>query len=429
MPAVAEPSSQRPSNVWLLSYAFPPGSGSGGVRAEGLARLLSEREWNVTVLTAGGEPRDAPGPVVVVVRSPVDDVVSDWSRVSGRASPAHRRRASIRAIVARLLWPDRQVLWLPGAVLRGLREAATHGRPDVIYSTSPPASLHVGARLLAFLLRRPWIAEYRDLWSLNPYSDRGKFARWAERRIIRSASAVVCVTDEASATQRDAFRCAVTTIPSGVDERLVQTSGQKGAASPRTLLHTGVFYRGTRAPVGVLRAINRLAEEGLTPDDLRFVAYGPDSSVASELASALGVAHFVEARGAISRTASIEAQRVASALVATTRFDPSEVVVAPAKLYEYVAARRPILVTGCAGSEVNRIQELCDIPFGVFGDDAVEEIAQWIKSHVLSSDTSAGGGAVPYALTQSRMADDVARVLQRVTAARAGAKAANTLDS
>ncbi|MFM7736716.1 MAG: glycosyltransferase, partial [Alphaproteobacteria bacterium] len=105
---------------------------------------------------------------------------------------------------ARLLVPDPQVVWLPGAFLRSLAIVRRH-RVAALYSTAPPQSLNV----LALALRRrtglPWVADLRDPWTTglhrnqwyvgNP-SRRAREERW-ERAIFEEADHVIVVNEAA----------------------------------------------------------------------------------------------------------------------------------------------------------------------------------------------------------------------------------------
>jgi glycosyltransferase involved in cell wall biosynthesis len=106
---------------------------------------------------------------------------------------------AIRGVVhRRLLVPDAQIAWLPGALAHSLKIARREGI-RVVYTTSPPNSVQILGGLVAKLLRRPWVADFRDPWTDGPrrqraYVDNGireRIERAAERWIVRRADRVL----------------------------------------------------------------------------------------------------------------------------------------------------------------------------------------------------------------------------------------------
>jgi len=75
-------------------------------------------------------------------------------------------------------------------------------KTDLIVATSPQFFAAVWARRLAFVKRRPWVMEVRDLWpesvkSVGAISNEWLlvYFRWLELRLYRSASCIVTLTD------------------------------------------------------------------------------------------------------------------------------------------------------------------------------------------------------------------------------------------
>jgi glycosyltransferase involved in cell wall biosynthesis len=70
---------------------------------------------------------------------------------------------------------------------------------DVIVSSSPPESAHLIAYEIKKRIKKPWIADLRDLWSLDHYRGFGPIRRkpleWEEKKILKQADKIVTVTD------------------------------------------------------------------------------------------------------------------------------------------------------------------------------------------------------------------------------------------
>jgi glycosyltransferase involved in cell wall biosynthesis len=265
------------------------------------------------------------------------------------------RRAAVHARYAyeRALIPDKAVPWGATAVPAAVR-IVRRRRIDAIMTTSPPTSVHLVGAAVAAATAKPWVADLRDSWLAHPhreYERRGVRAKRAiERRMARTvahrATALVAVTDAIAAELAglDPGAAAKThVIGHGVD--LSDFAGLDHAPPDRfTIVHTGAFF-GQRTPRPFLTAVRNLLDR--RPDLrgqvlVRFVGDMRESDRA--WARDLGIDGAWEETGFLPYRDAIAAQREADALLlliphAGGRGD----TVISGKVYEYLAARRPIL--------------------------------------------------------------------------------------
>ena len=156
--------------VLVLAFHFPPSGGGGVQRTLKHVKYLPDEGIVATVIAAKDafpirdETLLAEVPAAVnvvrtgVLRSPAaEEGVAAMLRLAG-LPPAPE---------ANLLWPDVRAGWLVPAVSEGLRAIAAES-PDVIYSTHPPATAHLVALVLHRISRIPWVADFRDAWTLDP---------------------------------------------------------------------------------------------------------------------------------------------------------------------------------------------------------------------------------------------------------------------
>ncbi|MBI3302272.1 MAG: glycosyltransferase [Deltaproteobacteria bacterium] len=69
-----------------------------------------------------------------------------------------------RLVHQRVLMPDPQIVWVPGALAKSLYVARKEN-VEVIYTSSPPNSSQVLGLLLKRILKKPWVADFRDPWT------------------------------------------------------------------------------------------------------------------------------------------------------------------------------------------------------------------------------------------------------------------------
>jgi hypothetical protein len=161
------------------------------------ARLLPEFGWDVTVLTAKHEGVDSRAVAALSGRATIVDAWSPSTAIK-RGAPVPKRgvrglaRRTLRTAAMSIVFPDREVFWVPGAISAGKRalEQTPH---DVVFATHGPASDLIVGRALARAAKLPLIVDFRDLWSTLPMAIfttplHRAAARRLERSIVRDAS-------------------------------------------------------------------------------------------------------------------------------------------------------------------------------------------------------------------------------------------------
>jgi len=402
------------SRLLVVACNFPPDAAVGTMRTLRLVKHLVSEGWAVDVLTIAPEGF-RPGtvtdpallarvpPAVTVLRArplrPFERLAGAFKPNKPGQTPAAAAQAPVeagpgaggrpprtsalatarRAITAALTLPDREVSWLLPALWKAWRHAR-RSPPDVIYSSGPPFTAHLVALVLSRLTGAPWVADFRDPWARAPWrEDRFAFERraWAlfERLVALRADRVVFVT----ATNRDDFANAYG--PKAAERFIVVANGcdasefdglrpvPRAAATPFVLLHAGSLY-GARNPAGLLRAVAAAMARGeIDPASfrLRFLGrIGVHGVNLPAVARELGLGEVVEFVNHVPRRDSLQQMVDASALLIV---QPVTTVSIPAKLYEYMAAGRPILALAQPGGETAELVERSQGGVSVLADD------------------------------------------------------------
>ena len=390
------PSPERGARrAMIVTTNFPPDASVGTLRTLRLVRHLAEAGWRVDVITAAPE-RFRAGTVIDMAllekvprgvevsrarawrpverlgtairrtlrggggRSPAGAPSTTGDGRQGRVAGGWLRQMT-RATSAAMSLPDREVSWLLPAVAAGWRHVRRH-RPDVLYSSGPPFTAHFVAAVLARLSRRPWVADFRDPWARAPWRhDRFAFERkaWSvlERRVVTRANAVLFVAEmnrmEFARHYGDALASRFHVVPNGCEpgdfDGLARR--QPASADPFVLLHAGSLY-GARNPAALLTALERAIRRGSidrTRIRLRFIGrVGVPGVSLPHVARELGLDDVVEFADHVPRRAVLQEMLDASALLIV---QPVTTVSVPAKLYEYMAAGRPVLALAEADGE------------------------------------------------------------------------------
>jgi glycosyltransferase involved in cell wall biosynthesis len=395
--------------ILLVSFLFPPNAGIGGLRVGKLAKFLTERGWDVRVLTCeSGGAKDLPVeiPAEHIVRTAwfevdhaLDRFIPDWYRGNatagannGQASGAATTaidvgvplKSTLRRVYTEIVrWPDSRIGWMPHAMRQG-RTLLDRWRPDFIYASAPPATCAVIADALSRRYRVPWIAEFRDLWTDNPYYDhsekRRKLERVWERRVLGRAAGIVTVSHPWRAHLERKFGKPTALAMNGyVLEDFPATpplpASTEGAVQ---IVYTGGIYEGYRDPTPLFQAIARLAPAEREQVRVDFV--GASNETIRTLAQRCGVEDRVTVGPPIPYREALRMQMRADVLLHLQWNDPKEEGTISGKLFEYFAARRPVLGIGYdSGSVAQLLREhqagaVCNAPDGIAG-----MLRDWIR--------------------------------------------------
>jgi glycosyltransferase involved in cell wall biosynthesis len=338
--------------VLLITMYFPPAGGGGVQRPLKLATHLPSLGIETHVL-APDDPkwlhRDEE------LRPPTQAFVHRARYLGPKARlPSEELRgltgvdlalAQVRLVGRRLLLPDASVTWAPTAIPAAARIVRSEGI-DAVITTSPPLSMNLIGASVKKLTGVPWIADQRD--SLVQNADR-RFERKtvqakekALERVVRlvanRADGIVAVSD-AIADELRGFDPSgpVRVIPNGCD--FDDFAGLEYRPGDRfRITHTGSFF-GKRNPRAFL---NALASSGLDDVVARFV--GDFRSVDREWVQELELGDRLELLDYLPHRRALELQRDSEAnLLLLPEAAGRGKVVPSGKIFEYLAAERPIL--------------------------------------------------------------------------------------
>jgi glycosyltransferase involved in cell wall biosynthesis len=351
-------------SILLVAQLSPPSGLIAARRVGAFAKYLGRLGHRVTVLTSRTSGEGTIEGAAEVVRT--GDALAtrlNWRRshfeaMSGGGSSGYSPPSRLESVVV----PDLAVgTWLPFALPRAVSLART-GDFDVVLTTSPPQSAHLVGLALA---RRglPWIAELRDGWTFEPprapWPTRAQRRLDAslERRVARRANAMIGVTEPIVEDLRERLGAHAVLITNGFDpEEIPAADGAGSLLDParHSLVHTGRMEAARSTPAPLLDALRRLRRESPgVADRLEVVFVGALSERELELLAAYDLSGLVKVAGWLERPHALALQRAADTLVIVTE-GPSRRSVATGKLFEYLAAKRPILVLG-EGTEAARI--------------------------------------------------------------------------
>ena len=354
-------------SILFVAYFYPPCPDAGAHRPAAMVKYLRRLGHRVTVLTTAAYGR---------AEDDGDDVVrtADLQLVRARVRGKDRIQAMYEGDTysprphpfSRVLVPEPLVLaWVPFALPRALRLHRSE-RFDAVITTSPPESAHLIGRALQ---RRgaAWVADVRDAWNFEPLrpgfptAAQRRLDERLERRLLGAANVVTAVSRPAADDLRDRVGATVELVPNGWDPELAPPLDGAARDEARRMLdpeRTSIVYTGRfgsygRDPRPLVDALRRLsASDPELAGRLELVIAGPCTDDELALLRTDVSPARITVVGSLPRNRALALQRAADALLLIAA--PGRSQLANLKLFEYLAAERPILALA-GGTEAGRI--------------------------------------------------------------------------
>lgn len=369
-------------NILMISYYYPPIGGTGIVRTLKYSKYLPEFGWRPHVLTVRNRDRFSSDVGSDQVPESVE-VYRSWNILNNLSILEGGLRKI--GISSRLLVPDIYIGWIPHSIHIG-KKIIQENAIDAIYVSCPPfSSALIGARLKKEA-EIPLIIDFRDAWTMNPYTSRwitnslGSLDAKLEEYALKSADYVITATKGICLdyqTKYPFIKSKSSAILNGFDPEDVPVSEQE--YEKFTIVYTGFFY-GSRSPEPLFAALSRILSNGLIPEnDIQFVWAGRNARFVHELAEKYNV-------GDIFRHVGLVSKKEADSMLYRSHLlffvigdsgEESQNTTLTGKLFPYLATGKPILAIVPKGSAREMLEKYAVAPY-LFSSEHTDAIADAI---------------------------------------------------
>jgi glycosyltransferase involved in cell wall biosynthesis len=359
----------RPVKILIVSAFYPPENAIAAQRPLSWAREWASEGHELTVLTVRREDSKLPDAGFAGVR--VLGVAPAGLFAFLRRIYRRNRRLSVpgggesaalsvqskptrcsslfsflktRGLLSSVRWPDPYDFWTSPALL-----AVKNERFDIVVSTfGPPAVLSIGWALKRNGQTKKWVIDFRDLWTENPSFRGFPLVRWFERRaenkFLKGADGVTTVSEPLSVALRKR-RQDVRVFTNGFEGHDAGPFSRLEVSKTKVIRYTGSLYWPHQDPTPLFRVLSERLKTG--NDRVRLEFYGPGLERIQNLAAENGISALVDVFESRPRDESLLLQRTADALLfLESPGTPGREGVLTGKLFEYLAAKLPILAVG-----------------------------------------------------------------------------------
>jgi glycosyltransferase involved in cell wall biosynthesis len=401
----------RDQKVLIVTYYWPPSGGAAVQRWLSFANKLVHAGWEVYILTvderfATYQLRDE------TLSSQIDSRIQVHTTktfepfgfyqylfgknsipkpaFSNETDPSFTKKIA-RFIRGNFFIPDPRKGWKKYAVPKALSIIKSHDIRNVI-TAGPPHSTHFIGREIKSTKRVKWIADFHDLWTDVIYYDMlyhlpivKKIDLKLEQNILENADLVFTVGDQyrekllSKSDRLDEKKFEVIRI--GYDE----TDFKKQASEQPEQEKFIITYTGSIAdyyqPGIFIEALKNVLPQHLSvPVLLRFI--GVLSGGVRQLIIDAGLEYILDEKGYVSHGEAIEYLRQSTILLLVNPVTRDEAMVIPGKLYEYLAAEKPIINVTKLTAETAKIINECGA--GKTFDRGMQEGLEAYLNHLLT---------------------------------------------
>lgn len=356
--------------VLIITYYWPPSGGAAVQRWLSFANKLSQKGWQVYLLTVDENYatyqlrdeslREQIDLNIQVYTTKTKEPFKLFTAFFGKKSipkPAFSNESNpsflkkvFRFIRGNFFIPDPRKGWKNFAVAKAI-ELIDSENIDRVITAGPPHSTHFVGKELKERKNIFWLADFHDLWTDVIYYNqlyhlpfvKRKDAQ-LERLILESADLIATVGDKYKqkllGKSNKLKENDIEILRIGYEESLFEND-ENNQQSEFVITYTGSIADFYSPGVFIYALKNIRGKYSSLPVKLRFVGVLSEG-IKREIANA-GLADILEVIGYVPHKQSIEYLRKSTLLLLVNPVTRDEEMVIPGKIYEYLAAQKPII--------------------------------------------------------------------------------------
>jgi glycosyltransferase involved in cell wall biosynthesis len=383
--------------VLIITYYWPPTGGAGVQRWLKFSKYFRKFGWEPVIYTPSNPDfpinddtllKDIPENITVI-KTPITEPYDIYRRIMGKKKTETVNQGFLSEgkentlLQSAMIWvrgnffiPDARKFWIKPSVAY-LSEYLRENKIDAVISTGPPHSMHLIAMGLKAKYNIPWIADFRDPWTQIDFYTHLKLSSFAdnkhkklENQVLTRADKVVTVSPTCGTDLEKLGGRKVDVITNGFDTDDFKFDTGPELAEGFMFHHIGALNK-DRNPYTLWKVLGDLCKENpeLKKDlVLRFT--GKTDAIVFESLKQEGLEENFQRSEYMPHSEVVKLMTQSPVLLLPLNNTPNNAGVLSGKLFEYLAARRPIFGIGLPDADAAAILKQTRAGVMVDFDDA-----------------------------------------------------------
>lgn len=359
--------------VLIITYYWPPTGGAGVQRWLKFSKYLAKFGWEPIIYTPSNP--DFPindetllkdvSPSVIVLKTPINEPYDVYRKIMGKKKTETVNQGFLsegkenKLLQKMMIWvrgnffiPDARKFWIKPSV-KYLTSYLQNNKVDAIISTGPPHSMHLIALGLKQKLNIPWIADFRDPWTQIDFYDQLQLTKFAdnkhkklEKSVLQNANKVVTVSSNWANDLNSLCNRPINVITNGFDAEDFQLMKSETLLPGFLFHHIGALNK-DRNPHILWQVLGELCKENpFFKTDLKLKFTGKTDAAVFDSLKLNGIMDNAEKTDYMAHSEVVKLLLKSPVLLLPLNDTPNVLGIVPGKLFEYLAAKRPIFAIG-----------------------------------------------------------------------------------
>jgi glycosyltransferase involved in cell wall biosynthesis len=355
--------------VLIITYYWPPTGGAGVQRWLKFSKYFRKFGWEPIIYTPSNPDfpinddtllKDIPSDLTVL-KTQITEPYDIYRKIMRKKKTETVNQGFLSEgkenslLQSIMIWvrgnffiPDARKFWIKPSVAY-LTEYIKHNKIDAIISTGPPHSMHLIAIGLKQKLNIPWIADFRDPWTQIDFYSQLKLSSWAdskhkklERQVLTQANKVVTVSPTCGTDLEKLGDRKVEVITNGFDTDDFNFDEDLKLLDGFLIHHIGALNK-DRNPFTLWKVLGDLCKDNIEfKKDLIIKFTGKTDAIAFESLKQQGIIDNAQKTDYLTHSEVVRLMAKSPVLLLALNNTPNNGGVLSGKLFEYLAAKRPI---------------------------------------------------------------------------------------
>jgi glycosyltransferase involved in cell wall biosynthesis len=359
--------------VLIITYYWPPTGGAGVQRWLKFSKYFRSFGWEPIIYTPSNPDfpihdytllKDIPASLTVL-KTHISEPYDFYRKIMGKKKTETVNQGFLsegkenKFLQKLMIWlrgnffiPDARKFWIKPSV-KYLSDYIIKHKVDAMISTGPPHSMH----LIAFGLKQkfniPWIADFRDPWTQIDFYHQLQLTKFAdnkhkklEKSVLQHADKVVTVSSHWANDLHKLCNRNINVITNGFDTDDFNTEYAEPLLKGFLLHHIGALNK-DRNPHTLWKVLGEICKENNEfKSDLKLKFTGKTDAAVLESLKQNGLLENTEKTDYMTHSEVVKLLIKSPILLLPLNDTPNVLGILPGKLFEYLAAKRPIFAIG-----------------------------------------------------------------------------------